>query len=346
MSKLETAGSSVQPRSIDYMPALDGLRALGIFLVFVHHMITPLIFGGQVGVDVFFVLSGFLITTILLREWSRHQRIRFRRFYLRRAVRLYPALLLAMIVLFVPGMIFAPSSIKYAAESLFAITYATPVALLFADGAAKAWRHTWSLGIEEMFYFLWPILLVFCLRRRFSRTWIAGIAGIGGVTLLAVPVVIEFTGNEPLVLRSGGLFVGCSLALIIRSSNKFTDHAAVGAIGMSFIAAAAAIATVYRADALAVILACFGTAAVIAHANSRPSSLLSRSLGVKPIAYFGRISYELYIWHFPVLVILAWATNGDFVSVAWVAAPLTLVLSVVTHEILKNLVSSWKQRIA
>lgn len=328
------------------MPALDGLRALGISLVFIHHMITPFIFGGQVGVDVFFVLSGFLITTILLREWTQRQSVDFRKFYLRRAIRLYPALLLAMIVLFIPGIIFAPSAIKYAAENFFAVTYTTPVALQFADGAAKAWRHTWSLGIEEMFYFLWPLLLVFCLRHRVSHFWIAGVAGVGGVTMLALPVVVEFTGNEPLLLRSGGLFIGCSLAMMIRASSKFTERTSGGTVGMLFIAAAAVVATVYHADALAVVLACFGTAAVIAHAQSRPLSWLSRSLSVKPIVYLGRISYELYIWHFPVLVILAWATSGDFVSVAWIAAPLTLVLSVATHEFLKFRVSSWKERVA
>lgn len=344
-SKLETFESSLGSRASGYVPALDGLRAIGILLVFVHHIVTPFVFGGQVGVDVFFVLSGYLITTILLREWDKRRRINFRAFYIRRAIRLYPALLVAVLALFIPGIIFAPSALNYIVENVLAVTYTTPVALQIADGAAKAWRHTWSLGIEEMFYFLWPLLLAFTLRLGLPRAWSAGLAALGGFVMLGFPVVWHLPGNEPLILRAGGLFVGCSLALVLSLLDKPSVHHLIGFSGLAMIAAAASIATIFQADEIAVVLACVGTLATIAHVSSNRSSWLSCALGARPLAYLGRISYELYIWHYPVLVILAWGMKADFFSVAWLAAPVSLALAVVTHGLLKSRVSYWKQRI-
>jgi len=126
-----------------YMPQLDGIRALAILMVLVHHGLSPLENGGYVGVEVFFVLSGYLITSILLSEWRRRGFIGFRNFYIRRLARLYPPMIVAAVVLFIPAVIFAPSGWAYVKTNLIALTYLTPFSVVLDNGVAvESWRHT------------------------------------------------------------------------------------------------------------------------------------------------------------------------------------------------------------
>lgn len=347
---LHTEGSNARALgrpAVGYLPALDGVRAIGIALVFVHHMVTPLPFGGAVGVDVFFVLSGYLITDILLRERKKHGVIRLKRFYLRRAARLYPALLVVVAAMLIPGALFAPSVGKYLLENLLAVTYMTPVALQVSNGAAWAWRHTWSLGIEEMFYLAWPLLMILVIGRGRTKMRLAFLAAGAGLALLLVPVVLEVAGKPgSLLLRSGGLLLGCALAVYFRRKREVRIPAALAWAGLALIAAAVTIGTISQASALPVLLTGVGTVAVIGHLVQARDGALSSILGCVPMAYLGRISYELYLWHYPLLIILGWAFKVDPVAIAWVAAPASIGLAAATHAFLAPRVEALKRGVS
>lgn len=330
-----------------YLPALDGMRAIGIILVFVHHMITPLPFGGHVGVDIFFVLSGYLITDILLRERANHGSIRLKRFFIRRAARLYPALLVVLTALLIPGLIFAPSIGKYLLESALAVSYTTPLALQFWNGAAWAWRHTWSLGIEELFYLVWPVLVVTILAKGRPVVRLVMFAGGVGITLLLVALVLDSINQQgSLLLRSGGLFLGCTLAIFFRLKPSLGVPALLGWSGLGLIAGAVALSSVTHATGLPVLLACLGSVAMIGHLVRGGTGILSNILGSRPLAYVGRISYELYLWHYPLLIILSWALSSEPLFVAWAAAPLSVFLAAVTHWFLAPRVERLKFKLA
>jgi len=164
------------PFSLGYRPSLDGLRGVSILAVMSYHL--GLIRGGFLGVDIFFVLSGFLITTLLTDEWIRSGSISFRKFYMRRALRLLPALVVLAITcdfatvifarLYWPPEAFVPVVFGMAYASLVALFYVTNWVMISGQ---TLWilGHTWSLSIEEQFYLLWPLILIALPRRNGKR---------------------------------------------------------------------------------------------------------------------------------------------------------------------------------
>ncbi|WP_198517629.1 acyltransferase family protein [Microbacterium lacus] len=237
-----------------YLPQLDGLRAIAVALVLVYHFITPIPFAGQVGVDVFFVLSGYLITSILLAEHEHLGRIRLKLFFARRAIRLYPPLLLVIAVMLVFGLLLAPSIPKFLAETGFALTYTTPIVLEFANGASVMWRHTWSLGVEEIFYLVWPLLLLLLLRARPGLQWKAGAVLGVGLAMAVTQVILMLDGDRmSILLRSGGLLFGCAVALCLRQSGR-RYAAAWGWAGLAAIAFGVAASTILHNESIGVLL--------------------------------------------------------------------------------------------
>lgn len=321
-----------------YLPQLDGLRALAISLVFVHHAVFPLAFGGQIGVDVFFALSGFLITTVLLREIADSGDVKLRNFYLRRIIRLYPALLVAMLLLFVPGLLLAQSTTKFLWETAAAVTYTTPYQIL-VDGGGDIWRHTWSLGIEELFYLAWPVILVNLKRRvdRFAPQMLM-VAG-----LLALAALLFAKSNTGMFLRMGGMLLGCALALYLeRTPNaRFGKRAAVS--GLALLVGAVLVGTNTRLEMVAASMAAVATLAIIAHLTTDADSVITRALSLRPLTYAGRISYELYLFHFPLLVIGSWLIGGTQSQAAYFAVPLAVLFSAVTHRLLSPAQFRWRQ---
>ncbi|GKV72803.1 hypothetical protein NCCP2145_21840 [Pseudarthrobacter sp. NCCP-2145] len=319
------------------------MRAVGVSLVFVHHMLTPLHFGGGLGVDIFFVLSGYLITGILLKELTASGGINLPRFYIRRAIRLYPALLVALLLVLIPGLLLSPSVGKFLAENAFALTYTTPLVLEIADGASVAWRHTWTLGIEEMFYLAWPAVLLLLLRGRRPNAIAAWAVALVGTLLLLCLVAIESVGFEygNLLLRSGGLLLGSALAIALASHPSWKISETWAWVGLASVGLGVALETVASMTGPAVVAACLGAVAMTAHfATGR--SFASALFSTKPLAYLGRVSYELYLWHYPVLVLLSWAFAATFIEVAWIAAPLSILLATLTHRLLAPLIDRWK----
>jgi len=303
---------------LGYRPALDGLRGIAVLMVMLDHAgsyvwQSELLSGGGLGVDIFFVLSGFLITAILLEEWSATNRVSLKRFYLRRALRLIPALTAVLLVCTAYALYCVIRSRNLAAGSgilksvLFTLLYIPNLATVYGWTNNNLLGHTWSLGIEEQFYFVWPILLIFLLKLRLNLRRIVLIVTVGVILVVLNRIILLRAGVSTEILylrpdtRADSLLVGCVAAILwhigaigrIRWSGYFWPG--VGTI---------AILTVLRPlllYALPLVLyavLAVSTAVVILGLIVRGRA--SKLCNFPPLVYTGRISYGLYLWHLPV----------------------------------------------
>ena len=314
--------------------SLDGLRGVAVLAVCAFHFGVPGTAGGFLGVDVFYVLSGFLITGLLVREFEGTGTVRLGRFWARRARRLLPALLLVLVAvtLFVRYVALPGTYPGFRGDALAALLYvsnwhqiATATDYFVATGPVSPLTHTWSLAIEEQFYLVWPVVVLAVLRlvRPFRRA-------VGGLLVLAV---VGAVASQGWMLRGSlvgwsttrlyfgtdthalSVLVGASLALAPVAVPGWTAwcsrsaRSARGAVGPAALAAiAVAVAVVdgtstalFRGGFLVVaVLAAVVLASLVAH----PGSRLDRALTVRPLAWLGLVSYGVYPWHLPVRVAL------------------------------------------
>lgn len=287
---------------MDRNPALDGLRGVSVIAVLMFHCgVLP---GGSVGVDVFFVLSGYLITSILARELAARGTIDIPAFLLRRARRLIPALAFLLLVY---ALIFNghPDTLLRVA---LAASYTMNIAEAFATGAGGPLSHTWSLAIEEQFYLIWPLILLGLLRLGRQRAVMMLLAAWLAFTLARTSWLL-LGANPPGVayylLHPTGLLLGSALAL---------RKPGLRAGWMGLVALAAIFLVDSRAHVLpAITLGELAAGMVILE----PPSFL----GAAPLRALGRVSYAVYLWHIPVLWILGSPTG-------WAAAALVAALSI------------------
>jgi peptidoglycan/LPS O-acetylase OafA/YrhL len=274
-----------------YKPALDGLRAIAAVAVVCVH--TGVLHGGALGVDVFFVLSGFLITGILA---ERPDTVAF---WVRRARRLYPALLTMLLVYVALAPLVLPA---YAAgrwrEAFFAGLYLTDYSILWGDRTSPL-GHTWSLAIEEQFYLLWPLALPLLLRLKEPAKALAILWA--GLTLARVAIFALYPDKPlayyPLHAHSTGLVLGAALALGPRPRFGWLGAAILTALLPTTPTGAQII--LWR-----IPLAEIGAALLVCDLVRETS--LTRALSWEPLRKLGLISYGVYLWHLPIAVALDW----------------------------------------
>ncbi|MCH6469243.1 acyltransferase family protein [Sinomonas terrae] len=332
----QSSAQGVRAPRLGYVPALDGLRALAIALVAVYHAVMPAHFGGAGGVDVFFVLSGFLITTLLVQERKATGTVSFRRFYTRRLVRLYPPLLLMLAVVFVP--IAVTMGVKTALSgSGLSLFYLMPVGAESGSTMLSPYEHTWSLGVEEWFYFLWPPALLLLLRGR--RPWAVAVAAVAAAGLAVAAFIAEAQSAEvSFILRACGLMAGCVLALVLQR-REFSVGRWVGLAGLGFLALSVLRSSFAPFSTLDVLTADVGALLLVLGIMRGPQRLLHEVLSARPLASVGRVSYEIYLWHYPVLCILGVLNHSDWLEVGWIALPISVVLAVVAHRLTQPLIA-------
>lgn len=330
VTRTETAAptSEAASRRRGFRADIQGLRAIAVGLVLLYHAGVPLVTGGYVGVDVFFVISGFLISSHLLESLQRTGRIDFADFYARRIRRILPASLTVAMLTALAAVVFYPplalervikdavATILYVPNIWFAIQNTD----YLADHSPSPYQHYWSLGVEEQFYLIWPVLLLglFVLLRRRRSAIVLGIAGLAVLSLVAgiwmTPV------NQPMAFfllptRAWELLAGALVgAVLLHARRRFPVWlAAVGGwVGIGMIAASAVLyddGTVFPGTAA--LLPTAGTALVILFGADRPRGGPGWLLSIRPMQFVGLISYSLYLVHWPLLIVTQAAVGEE-----------------------------------
>jgi len=340
--------SAISHTRLAYLPALDGVRACAVVAVMMFHGGIPHMDGGFMGVDAFFVLSGFLITSLLVGEWRQTLTIRLGAFWARRARRLLPALLLMLLFVAFFASVIVPKG-TYGAlrlDALSTLLYVSNWHFILVNSnyfnetaASSPLLHTWSLAVEEQFYVIWPLVVLGVM--HFTRSLralfaLCCAAAVASATWMYVVYDGGLNTNRAYLgtdTRSQCLFIGCALAvgLVLLSQRSHeegrlakgelwqpagnTGRMLCGAIGLVGALAAVALwvgttsttSFPYQGGFFLIGLAVGG---VILSAVAAPRSIVPRVLSLTPVRYVGRISYGLYIWHWPIFIWLDHARTG------------------------------------
>jgi peptidoglycan/LPS O-acetylase OafA/YrhL len=351
----ERPSSPLQHGKMGRWPALDGVRGLAILLVIVEHTHLAPFHGGGLGVDLFFVLSGFLISGLLLAEFQRSGGLDIRRFYYRRALRLLPALLVLVAATTGLALAFQLGEIGRATLAMAPKTLFYVANLGRTDvGDPSLLAHTWSLSIEEQFYLVWPLALLLLLRTRWSRPALVGVvlavAGLTTVTrtvsYLLGPDTAEHFGSWYFRTdtKVDALLLGCTIAFLLASDlprSRWFARLPIAAIGTtSLLALLAVVPWVDQTRASFMVqLSVFRLASaglVLAFVvGRRPASLLERAFSMRWLRFTGVLSYSLYLWHFPVFA-LAQHQFGRSLKSLLVELPVTLLLAYGSYRLVER----------
>src|SRR5438552_3781137 len=336
---VEARGAAVQPghrHATSYRPEIDGLRALAILPVVLFHYRAPGFQGGFVGVDVFFVISGYLITSLIQSEMQRGT-FSLGQFYERRVRRIFPGLfaMLAVVSATAYVLLFPIDLVRYAqslfATALFGVNFEFWREAGYFDSFAnqKPLLHLWSIAVEEQFYLLFPALLIL-LRHAAPRLRVAAVGfvfiasfALGAWGVSAAPVATFYL----LPARAWELMLGALLALgavpAIRSRLAAEILAVLGLILIGAAVFALSPATPFPGPAA--LLPCLG-AALVVHAGHPGRTFVGRILAARPLVFIGLISYSLYLWHWPIFV---FATYIDLREPSGAASAALIALSFV-----------------
>lgn len=326
-----------------YMPGLDGLRAVAVLVVIAYHLEFGWAQGGLLGVGVFFTLSGYLITDILLEQYAALGRIPLKDFWLRRARRLLPALFLMLAVVSVWVALLDPSRLAaLRADVIAAVLYVSNWWYIFQDvsyfenfGPPPPLGHLWSLAVEEQFYVVWPLLLLLALRFIRRRWLLVGLTVLASVLSAALMAYLYEPGLDPTRVYDGtdtrafGLLLGAALAMVwssrslgrevrptethpseTRRSRRLHHRGrriildCAGIVGLVSIALLVWLTSEFSPFIYRGGLVVLSIATVmVVAALAHPGTFTGRALGVAPLRWVGVRSYGIYLWHFPIIAL-------------------------------------------
>lgn len=323
-------------------PALDGIRACAVLAVMYFHAALwvpkPLRFyGGFMGVDVFFVLSGYLITTLLIREYRQEGRIDLGGFYARRGLRILPALTLAVLLAAAVGMYLGGN---LGTRSILEVSV---IAFSFLGNWFQAARglgllgHTWSLAVEEQFYLLWPAILFLLLRKRRSLAAVGRCLFLLAAVAVAMRFAMFFGGHAESatyssVSRTDGILLGSALALALADHHsvvaRVMRYSAVGIFGaLALLAFTAGCGHGISGTWCGAPGASISATILIGHLATNSTSVIAAALSFRPLRAIGRISYGMYLFHWPIVVLLrSWTPWGVGHLAVLVGATLALAI--------------------
>lgn len=339
--------------------SLDGLRGLAVMVVIAHHFELPFADMGYTGVDIFFVLSGYLITALIVKEWQKNQTINLKRFYIRRFLRLYPALL--VFLAFFGFVIVRPYTISV-------LTYWANWYTVFNFGKFDnvEFRHLWSLSVEEQYYVLWPALLLFLLNRlsakkvlrlticlallsavlRFSYWFFTNYANVGAL-------VSEYYFRTD--SRLDGLLLGSAFALavcfgLLPSYNRAKPYIHIytaAAIAFVILITVFPFGQRYFLASFGFLMVAIAAVICISRITIYPSRVLTAIFGFRPLAFVGKISYGLYLWHYPIGFLIK---NNGFATNVYTALELKLACTLgavlLSYFLIEKPILKLKDRIA
>ena len=315
-----------------YLPSIDSLRALAVLAVIIYHVDVNYLPGGFLGVDLFFVLSGYLISSLIIKEYRKTGSLNLYNFYIRRARRLLPAVYFMITVGLVVMVLFNEVLLRKShLDAIFGYIYSSNWWYIFhkldyfdSFGAQSPFKHLWSLAIEEQFYMIFPLLFLLVNRKKKSKdgtyklnkNFLYVVLGLILVSLIAHILLFDINNISRIYFgtdtRAFSLLVGVVGAILYpmeRLHAKVTPQQNMLYSVVSLVSIATLITVMiytseyntllYRGGFL--LVAILGLIVIIS--SGKQHTLMSRLLSFKPIVFIGKISYSLYLWHFPVLVL-------------------------------------------
>ncbi|MCF8611337.1 acyltransferase family protein [Gordonia sp. HY285] len=332
-----------------YLPGLDGIRAVAVILVLLYHLQVPGFGGGLLGVGVFFTLSGFLITSLLIAARERTGGLGLKTFWIRRARRLFPAVALVLAATIATTAIVVPDKLgTYTGQALSALFYVNNWQTIASDtsyfdrfGGPSPLSHMWSLSIEEQFYIVWPLVLALfylTLRRRWLMSLVTLFLALGSFYLLATLAEAGFDNTrayEGTDTRAGGLLLGAVLAFWWPARAHRATHnqrCLIDALGIAGLGAILYLSTTTTDSSQSLyswgIAVLTGATMGVLTAAVTPSTFIATLLSTQPFRWIGERSYGIYLWHMPLVAFLPSVIRGDSAVVSSiVVVSATLVLA-------------------
>ncbi|AOW76775.1 hypothetical protein A3Q34_07870 [Colwellia sp. PAMC 20917] len=326
-----------------YRSDIDGLRAIAVLSVLFFHSGVSIFSGGYIGVDVFFVISGYLITTIIVREIANND-FSIAKFYERRFRRILPPLVVVIAVSLIVGLLLLPPDgvTSLGQSAITTALFSSNMLFYFESGyfggasEMKPLLHTWSLAVEEQYYIFFPLLLML-IAKKDTKHYLRWLIILGILSFITGIILINISTSAAfywLPTRAWELFIGSILALhVIPSPSKRYIREINSILGIAMIAFSVFVYTSETSfPGFAALLPTIGTALLI-HSGSGGDSFIYKALSLRPVVFVGLISYSLYLWHWPVIV---------YTKILSITEPTVPVMMFMLALILTLSILSWK----